>query len=45
MAKESLFVFGLNLKLSLAQVVKILGSIKRQKQENPNLRHLKAPLP
>jgi hypothetical protein len=39
MAKENLFVFGLNLKLSLAQVVKILGSSKGQKQENPNLRH------
>jgi hypothetical protein len=39
MAKENLFVFGLNLKLSLAQVVKILGSSEGQKQKNPNLRH------
>jgi len=39
MAKENPFVFGLSLKLSLAQVVKILGSSKGQKQENPNLRH------
>lgn len=45
MAKESLFVFGLNLKLPLAQVVKILGSSKGQNQENPNLRHQKLPCP
>jgi hypothetical protein len=45
MAKENLFVFGLNLKLSLAQVVKLLGSSKGQKQEKPKLEALKAPLP